>query len=152
MMMTWRRPEGRQEAREGEGIFQQEEAWMTIDQEDMIVHPFMLRQFLHNIAYRCISQDGRSKKFHFGELSHLDLWEQFVEAADYAREFSHSKANVDYISLLRVNYEAYPLKPSDAHLHITEDRFSGAADHHVIEIPDVQFGLYSTGDLIYCEC
>ena len=33
MMMTWRRSEGKQEAREGEGIFQQEEAWMTIEQE-----------------------------------------------------------------------------------------------------------------------
>ena len=42
MMMTWRRPEGRQEAREGEGIFQQEEAWMTIEQDDTIVHPFVL--------------------------------------------------------------------------------------------------------------
>ena len=48
MMMTWRRPEGKQEARDGEGIFQQEEAWMTIEQEDTIVHPFVLRQFLNN--------------------------------------------------------------------------------------------------------
>ena len=60
MMMTWRRPEGSQDAREGEGIFQQQEAWMTIEQEDTIVHPFVLRQFLHNTAYRRISQDGRS--------------------------------------------------------------------------------------------
>ena len=152
MMMTWRRPEGKQEAREGEGIFQQEEAWMTIEQEDTIVHPFVLRQFLHNTASRRISQDGRSKKFHIGELGHLYFWEQFVEAVDYAGEFSHCKANVDYLGLLRVNYEAYPLKPSDAPLHIAEDRFRGAADRRVIEIPDVQFGLYSTGDLIYCEC
>ena len=50
MMMTWRRPEGKQESLEGEGIFQQEEAWMTIGQEDTIVHPFVLRQFLHNTA------------------------------------------------------------------------------------------------------
>ena len=152
MMMTWRRPEGKQEAREGEGIFQQEEAWMTIKQEDTIVHPFVLRQFLHNTASRRISQDGRSKKFHFGELDHLDFLEQFVEAVDYAREFSRCKAKVDYLGLLRVNYEGYPLKPSDASLHIAEDRFRGAADRRVIEIPDVQFGLYSTGDLIYCEC
>ena len=41
--MAWRRPEGKQEAREGESIFQQEEAWMTIEQEDTIVHPFVLR-------------------------------------------------------------------------------------------------------------
>ena len=51
---------------------------MTIEQEDKIVHPFMLRQFPHNTASRRISQDGRSKKFHLGELGHIDLWEQFV--------------------------------------------------------------------------
>ena len=152
MMMTWRRPEGKQEAREGEGIFQQEEAWMTIEQEDTIVHPFVLRQFLHNTASRRISQDGRSQKFHLGELGHFDFWEQFVEAVDYAREFLRCKANVDYLGLLRVNYEAYPLKPSDAPLHIAEDRFRGAADRRVFEIPDVQFGHYSTGGMIYCEC
>ena len=66
MMMTWRRPEGKQEAQEGKGIFQQEEAWMTIEQEDAIVHHFVLREFLHNTAARRISQDGRSKLFHFG--------------------------------------------------------------------------------------
>ena len=128
MMKTWRRPESKQEAREGEGIFLQEEAWMTIEQEDTIVQPFILRQFLHNIASRRISQDGRSKKFHFGELGHRDFWEQFVEAVDYAREFSRSKANADYLGLFLVNYEAYPIKPSDAPLHIAEDRFRGAAD------------------------
>ena len=42
--------------------------------------------------------------------------------------------------------------PSDAPLHIAVDRFRGAADRRVIEIPDVQFGLFSTVDLIYCEC
>ena len=84
MMMTWRRSEGKQEAREGEGIFLQEEAWMTIEQEDTIVHPFVLRQFHHNTASRRISLDGRSQKFHLGELGHLDFWEQFVEAVDYA--------------------------------------------------------------------
>ena len=48
MMMTWRRSEGKQETREGEGIFQQEEAWMTIEQEDTIVHSFVLKNaFLH---------------------------------------------------------------------------------------------------------
>ena len=50
MMMTWRRLEGNQEALEGDGIFQQEEAWMTIEQGDTIVHPFILRQFLHNYS------------------------------------------------------------------------------------------------------
>ena len=45
MVMTWRRPEGKQEAREGEGIFQQEEAWMTIEQEDTIVHPLYSDSF-----------------------------------------------------------------------------------------------------------
>ena len=124
---------------------------MTIEQEDTIVHPFVLGQFLHNAASRRISQDERSKKFHFGDLGHLNFWEQFVEAVDYAREFSRCKANVDYLGLLRVNYEAYPLKPSDAPLHVAEDRFRGAADRRVIEIPDVQFGLYSNGDLIYSE-
>ena len=84
MMMTWCRPEGKQKAREGEGIFQQEEAWMIIEQEDTIVHSFVLRQLLHNTASCCIIQDGRSKKFNFGELGHLDFWEQFVETADYA--------------------------------------------------------------------
>ena len=43
MMMTWQRPESRQEAQKGEGNFQQEESWMTIEQEDTIVHPFVLR-------------------------------------------------------------------------------------------------------------
>ena len=62
MMITWSRPEGKQE---GEGIFQQEEAWMTIELEDTIVHPFILGQFLHNTECRRIIQDGRSKKFHF---------------------------------------------------------------------------------------
>ena len=90
MMMTRRRPEGQQEAQEREGIFQQEEAWMTIEQVDTIVHPSVLRQFLHNAASRRISQDGRSKKFHFGDIGHLDFWEQFVEAVDYVREFSRS--------------------------------------------------------------
>ena len=123
MIMIWRRPVGKQEAREGEGIFQQEEAWMTIEQEDTIVHLFVLRQLLDNSVSRCISQDWRSKKYHFVELGHLDFWEQFVEAVDYARESSCSKANVYYLGLLRVSYEAYPLKPSDAHLHIAEDRF-----------------------------
>ena len=33
MMMTWRRPEVKQEARNGEGIFQQEEAGITIEQD-----------------------------------------------------------------------------------------------------------------------
>ena len=42
MMMTRRRPEGMQEAREGEGILQQEEACMAIEQEDTIDHPFIL--------------------------------------------------------------------------------------------------------------
>ena len=82
---------------------------MTIEQEDTIVHPFILRQFLHNTASRRISQDGRSQKFHLGELGHLDFWEQFVEVVDYAREFSRCKANVVYLGLFRVNYEAYPI-------------------------------------------
>ena len=125
---------------------------MTIEQEDTIVHPFVLRQYLHNVASRRISQDGRFKKFHFGELGHLDLWGQYVDAVDYAKEFSLSKANADYLGLLRVNYEVYPLKPSDAPLHIAVDRSRRAADRRVIEIPDVQFGLDSTGDLIFCEC
>ena len=139
MMMTWRRPEGKQEAQEGEGIFKQEEAWLTIEQENTIVHPFVCRQFLHNAASSRIIQDGRSKKFHFGELGHLDLWDHFVETVDNAREYSCSKVNVAYIGLLRVISEAYPPKPSDAPLPIAEDRFRGAADRRVIHMPDVQF-------------
>ena len=117
---------------------------MTIEHEDTVVHPFIIRHFLHNTASRRIIQDGRSKKFHFGELSHLDFWEQFVETVDNAREVSGSEANVDYFGLLRANFEAYPPKPSDAPLLITEDRFSRAADRRVIEMSDVRFGLYST--------
>ena len=143
-MMTLGRPEGRQEAREGECIFQQEEAWMTIEQEDAIVHPFILRLLIHNTASRRIIQDGRSKKFHFGELGHL-------ETVNYTREASGSEANVDYLGLPWVDFEAYPLRPSDAPLHIAEDPIM-RADRRVIEIPDVQFGLYCTGDLIYFEC
>ena len=101
---------------------------------------------------RRISQNGRSKKFHFLELGLLDFLEQFVEAVDYAREFSRRKANVDYLGLFRANDEAYQPKTSDAPLHIDEDRFKGASDRGVIEIPDVNFWLYSTGDLIYGEC
>ena len=134
-MMTWRRPEGRQKARMEEGIFQQEETWMSIVQADAIVHPFILRQFLDKAASRRIIQDGRSKKFHIDELGHLDFWELFVKTVDYAREFSRSEANVDYLGLLRNNFEAYPLKPSDALLHIAEGRFKVAADRRVIEIP-----------------
>ena len=72
--MTWRRPEGKQEARAGYDIFQQEEARMIIDQEDTIVHPFVLRQFLHNTASRRISQDWRSNKFNFYEPGYLDFF------------------------------------------------------------------------------
>ena len=35
---------------------------MTIEQEDAIVHPFVLRQFLHNTASRRIRQDERTKQ------------------------------------------------------------------------------------------
>ena len=56
---------------------------MTIEQEDTIVHPFIHRQFHHNAASRRIILDGRSKKFYFGELGHLDFWDKFVETVDY---------------------------------------------------------------------
>ena len=46
MTMTWRRPEGKQEAWEGEGIFQLEEVWITIKQEDSIVHPLYSFSFI----------------------------------------------------------------------------------------------------------
>ena len=88
----------------------------------------------------------------FGELGHLDFWEQLVEIVDYARLFYRIVENVDYLDLLRANFEAYPFKPNDAPLHLAKDRFKGSADRRVIEIPEVQFGLYSTGDLTYCEC
>ena len=105
---------------------------MIIEQEGRIVHPIILRQFLHNTASCRIILDGRSTKFHFGELGHLDFWQQYVETFDYAREFSCSEANVNYLGLHRVNIEAYPPKSSDVPLHIAEDRFRGAADSRVI--------------------
>ena len=52
----------------GVGILQQDEAWMTIDQEDPIVHPFIFGQFLHDAASRRIIHNGRSKKLHLGKL------------------------------------------------------------------------------------
>ena len=58
---------------------------MTIEQVDTIVHTFILRQFLHNSASRRIIQNGRSRKFHYGELCHLDFWKQFVDTVDNAR-------------------------------------------------------------------
>ena len=45
MMMTWRTPEYKHETLEGEGILQQEEVWMTIEQDEAIAHPFILRKF-----------------------------------------------------------------------------------------------------------
>ena len=101
---------------------------MTIEQEDATVHPFMLRQFLHDAASRRIIQDGRSKRFRFGELGHLDYWEKFAETVDYAREYSRCEANADYIGIPRTSIEAFQFKPSDAPLLIAEDRFRGAAD------------------------
>ena len=57
---------------------------MTIEQEDTIVHHLILRQFLFNTASYRIILDGRSKKFHFGELGYLYFWEQYAETVDYA--------------------------------------------------------------------
>ena len=51
----------------------------------------------------------------------------------------------------QVNLEAYLHKPIDAPLHIAEELCNGVADRRVIELPEVQFGLYSSGDLTYCE-
>ena len=67
-------------------------------------------------------------------------------------EVSGSVEYVDYLGLLCVYFEVYPLQPSDIPLHVAEDRFKEVADRRIIEIPDVQFGLYSIGVLIYCEC
>ena len=64
MIKAWLRPEDKQEARDGEGIFQQEEAWMTTEQVDTITYPFIVRKFLNNTASRRIIQDGRSRMFH----------------------------------------------------------------------------------------
>ena len=123
--MTWRRPEGKQEAWKREGIFQQEEAWVAIEQKDTIAHPFILGQFLHDAAARCIIQDERSKKFHLGKLGNLEFWEQYVERVNHAREPSGSEAHIDYFGLHCVYFEAYPLQISDTPLHIAEDRFRG---------------------------
>ena len=98
---------------------------MAIEQGDTIVHFFILRQFLHNTASPRVIQDGRSKKFYFGDLGLLDFWEQFVEIVDYAGKFFRCGDNIDYLGLLRVNFEAYPPMPCDAPLHIAEDRFRG---------------------------
>ena len=72
-MITLRHLEGKQQAWKREGIFQQKEARMTIDQLDTIVYPFMLGKFLHDAASRCIIQDRGSKKFHLAKLGHLRL-------------------------------------------------------------------------------
>ena len=58
---------------------------MTIEQEDAIVHSFILGQFLQNAAFRCIIHGGISKKFHLGKLGHLEFWEQYVESVEHAR-------------------------------------------------------------------
>ena len=75
---------GKQEAQKSEGIFQLEEAWVTIEQKDMIAHPFMLGQLLHHAASHCIIQDWRSMMFHPDKLGHLEFWEQYVEAVNHA--------------------------------------------------------------------
>ena len=152
MMMTWCRTKGRLEAWKREGIFQQEVAWVTIKQQDTIVHPFIFGQFLHDAASCCIIQDGRSKKFHLGKLGHIEFWEQYVETVNHTREVSGSEAHIDYLGLPWVYFEAYPLQLSDTPMHIAEDQFRGAADRRVNVMPDVQFRLYSTGNLIYCMC
>ena len=46
MMVTWRRAKVKHETRDGEGYFQEEEAWMAIEQEDTIVYHFILIQHL----------------------------------------------------------------------------------------------------------
>ena len=74
---------------------------MTIEQEGTIVHPFMLGQFLHNAATRCIIQDGRSRKLHLGKLDPLEFWEQ---CADHAREYSGSELLVDYVFFLETHF------------------------------------------------
>ena len=150
MLMTWRNTNGKQEARKREGIFQQEKAWMTIEQRDTTAHPFILGQFLHNAASRRIIQDRRSKKFHLGKHGHLEFWEQYVETANHARDVSGSESHIDYLGLRWAYIEAYPLQLSETPLHIAEDRIGRAADRCVIEMTDVQFILYSTGTLIYC--
>ena len=101
----------------------------------MIAHPFILGQFLHDAASHCIIQDGRSKMLHLGKLGHLEFCEQYVETVNHAREASGIKAHIDYLGLPWVYFEAYSLQLSDTPLHITEDRFWGAADCYVIEIP-----------------
>ena len=70
MIMTWRLPEVKQEARMGE------ETLLTIEQEDTITHPFILGQLHHDAASRFIILDERSQKFH---LVHFQLWEQYVK-------------------------------------------------------------------------
>ena len=125
---------------------------MIVEQEDTIVHPFILGKFLHDAASCCINQNGKTKKFHHCKLGHPEFCEQYVETVDYAKDVFGSDAYVDYLGLPWVYFEAYPLSLSDTPLHIAEDRFRGAADRRVFEIRDVHFGLYSAGNHIYCEC
>ena len=77
---------------------------------------------------------------------------KYVETVNYSRVVSGSETHIDYLGLPWVFLEAYQLQLNDTPLHIAEDRFRGAADRRVIEIADVQFILYSIGNLIYCEC
>ena len=152
MMMTMRRPEGKHEAREGEGIFKQEEAWMTIEQEDTLVHPFILRPFLHNSASRRIIQDGRSKKCHFGALCHLDFWEQFVEAADYTRE-KDPAARPTLIILVFFWLTSRPTRLSPV-MHLFTLLRTDSGESPIVASTKYQtFSLlYSIDDLIYCDC
>ena len=101
---------------------------MTIEQEDTIAHPFILRQFLHDAASRCIILDWRSMMLFLGKLGHLEYWEQFVETVHHAREVSGSEAHIDYLGLPWVYIEAFVLQLSNAPLYIVQDRFRGAAD------------------------
>ena len=70
------------------------------------------------------------------------LWEQYVETVNHMGEVSCSEAHIDYLSLPWVYFEAYPLQ-RDTPLHIAEDRFRGTVDRRIIEIPVIEFRVYS---------
>ena len=85
---------------------------MTMEQEDAIVHPFVLRQFLHNTSSRRISQVGRSKKFHFGELGYLDFWHlhslpSSITIGNAQIHFKHSVKNLGLTLDCHLTMNAY---------------------------------------------
>ena len=77
--------------------FPQLDAWVTIEQEDTIVHPCTPGQFLHDAASHCIIHDGRSNMFHLGMFGHFDFWKQYAEPVGHSRDVSASETHIGYL-------------------------------------------------------